>query len=292
MTGYASTEYASAFATFGLPIRLRASGSWVLRRSIPNTDYYDAMGLYPLMCCENWPALTDDFERLENLVSLVCVTDPFSGQDLKTLTVDCGFDFARVYKEHVILNPKSPSLSKHHAYYARKATGDVRVEVADDPAPYLDDWCTLYDELVERHQIAGISAFSRASFERQFSVPGLVVFIAKHAGCVVGMHLWFEQGDFAYSHLAASSAEGYKRMVAYALHQAAIDYFNGRIRMLDLGAGAGIDSESDGLLWFKKGWSPDTLPTYLCGKVFRQSVYDSLGGGDGSFFPAYRNPNG
>lgn len=291
--GYLSEIYANAFAEFGIPVRLESAGSWILQRSIPGTDYCDGMGLYPLMCCKDWLKLKADFEELHNLVSFVCVVDPASAINWGDLLDVCSFGFVKVYKEHVVANPRSPSISKHHMYYAKRALEKVEVEVARRPLAYFGDWCALYSELIERRAITGIQMFSYESFKWQFKTPGLVVFVAKYHGRVVGMHLWFEQGNVAYSHLAASSTEGYELMAAYALHKKAIEHFRDKgVGLLDLGAGAGVHGESNGLAWFKKGWSPDTRPAYLCGKVFKQNVYDALGNGDGDFFPAYRKPNG
>lgn len=291
--GYRSVEYASSLEEFGSPDYIFAKG-WILRRQIVGTSYHDAMGLYPIMCCEDWSKLPGDLNHMSDLglVSFVAVVDPFSNQSADGL-VSLGFDFARHYKDHVIVNPKTPSISKHHRYYARQALKNVDiVEREPRDAKCLDDWCTLYEELVSRHGITGIQAFSKESFRWQLAAPGMVVFDARSKGEIVGMHLWYEHDNVAYSHLAASTERGYDLMAAYALHIVAIDYFNGRVERLDLGGPPG--NSDNGLAWFKKGWSVDTLPSYLCGSVLRPSIYKELTDESTTtvraknYFPAYR----
>ena len=112
-------------------------------------------------------------------------------------------------------------------------------------------------------------------------------------GELVAAHLWLVRGDVAYSHLAASSREGYRLGAAYALYAKAIEHFRSELRFLNLGAGAGGDSAS-GLERFKRGWATGTRPVYLCGKVFDKDAYERLSRAKRSaaFFPAYREPGG
>ena len=88
---------------------------------------------------------------------------------------------------------------------------------------------------------------------------------------------------------------GYELGAAYALLWSAIEYFQERgIRWLSLGAGAGADGrESTGLTLFKRGWSTETRPVYLCGRIIDRLRYSELSATVGStdYFPAYRNPD-
>ena len=59
---------------------------------------------------------------------------------------------------------------------------------------------------------------SRAAFEKQFAVPGLVMFRASVDGSVVGLHLWYLHRGVAYGHLGATNPTGYKVMASYALY--------------------------------------------------------------------------
>lgn len=286
--GYAGPLYAGSLAEFGTPRPLRRSGGWILEREIPGTPHRDAMGPYPLFVCENWSALHEDLGEVgEDLVSLTIVTDPFGDYD-EALLHKC-FDAVRPFKEHFVTDLKAPTISKHHRYYARKALEKVDVEECGEPMRFLDEWTALYEGLASRHGIAGIKAFSRDAFALQLRVPGLVMLRAVSGKETVGLHLWYVSGGVAYSHLAASSERGYELMASYALHRFAIESIAGRVRWLDLGAGAGVVREASGLDRFKKGWSNGTRTAYLCGRIFDHEVYKELSqGSDIEYFPAYR----
>ncbi len=294
--GYSHPDYAASLAEFGQPRFLPACGGWILERAIPGNDGRDAMGCYPIFSCRDWTLLADDLHRIEHdLVSLVLVTDPF-GNYSEELLASAFPDLVLRFKEHFVADLQSPPqsfVSNHHQYYARKALEKVAVERCHDPAEAIDEWSALYDALVERHQLTGIKAFSRTAFEKQLSVPGMVMLRAQHEGETVGAHLFYEDGDVAYSHLAASSARGYELMAAYALSWGALEYFAGKVRWIDWGAGAGLSaSGKDGLTRFKRGWSNDTRAAWLCGRIFDQARYRELARAnesvDRKYFPAYR----
>lgn len=267
-----------------------------MERQIPGTDAHDAMGCYPLFSCRDWSLLKGDLESLDQeLVSLVLVADPFG--DFSRELLNATFtDMVVPFKEHFVADlrrPASDFVSRHHQYYAQRALKAVTVEEHDNPAGMLDDWSALYDLLVERHQLTGIKAFSRTSFAKQLSVPGIRLLRATHQGQTVGAHLWYVQGDVAFSHLTASSAIGYKLMAAYALAWAAIEYFSDKVQWIDWGAGAGLNTESaDGLTRYKRGWANDTRTAYLCGRIFDHARYEDISRAKGimgnNYFPCYR----
>lgn len=278
-------EYAESLAEFGTPRQLIHSKGWILEREIPGTPYKDAMGVYPLFCCRDWGRLGEDIERLDGLVSLVLVADPLGDYD----DLDC-FDFARPFKEHFVIDLKNVQICKHHRRNIQKARKSVCVELCLDPLERLNDWARLYGKLIEKHDIQGIAKFSRVSFRKQLQVPGLIMFRAMFEDEAVGMSLWYAQGDVGYYHLGASSEKGYELRASFALFQTAIEFFEGDLRWLNLGAGAGARAaEMDGLARFKRGWTAETRPAYLCGKVLNHEIYRELtGDANGDFFPAYR----
>jgi Acetyltransferase (GNAT) domain len=296
-SGYLHPSYADALSEFGHPRPLIQSRGWILQRDIAGTNVHDAMGCYPLFSCRDWSLLKDDLEGLgRELVSLVLVADPF-GNFSKELLRATFPDLVVPFKEHFVADLRQPTsafVSKHHQYYARKALETVSVEPNDNPAGMLDEWSGLYELLVERHQLTGIKAFSRTSFAKQLSAPGLTILRATHKGQTVGAHLWYVQGDVAFSHLTASNELGYKLMASYALSWRALEYFAGKTRWIDWGAGAGLDSfGGDGLTQFKRGWANTTRPAYLCGRIFDQPKYEELSRAKGlagsQYFPLYRN---
>ena len=295
--GYCHAHYASALSEFGRPRLLPESGGWILEREIPGADSRDAMGCYPIFCCRDWRKLSDDLERIgDELVSLVIVTDPFGGYNEQILQ-GAFRDLAKPFKQHLIidLNRQLESfVHPHHQRNTRKAQGEVEIEHALHPERWSEDWNNLYGELVRRHSITGIGAFSQESFEKQFRVPGLSLFRATRDGETVGITLWFISGDQGYYHLGAYSELGYRTFASFALFWHALEYFQQQgVRRISLGAAAGISNKGrDGLTRFKQGWASCTRTAYLCGRIFRPDQYRRLEleqGMDTTYFPAYRH---
>jgi hypothetical protein len=298
MTGYMHPYYAESLAEFGIPRELRHAGGWILVRQIPGFHYYDAMGCYPLFACQEWSQLHADLEDLSSeLISISLVTDPFGEYDLEYLR-RCFKDLVIPFKEHFVVNlsyPMTDFVSFHHRRYAKKALKDVRVEVCYDPMCFIEDWIGLYSNLIERHGIKGIPAFSKLAFEKQLKVPGLIMLRATHKEATVGMTLWYIQRNIGYYHLGAYNAIGYKLHASFALFWFAIEHFAAKgLHWLNLGAGAGIKSRStDGLSRFKQGWSTGTRIAYFCGRIFDYDKYSRITQAKGisaiDYFPAYRD---
>lgn len=294
--GYLHPEYVRSFAEFGRPRQLRQCGGWILERAIPGAGCSDAIGCYPLFACSEWSLLKSDLDALSGeLVSLCLVTDPFGHYDEALLKMSFS-DLVVPFKNHFVIDltlPVERTVSKHHRYYARKALRTVEVECCSRPESVLDDWCRLYAKLICRHGLSGIKAFSRAAFEMQLQIPGMVVLRAVHRNTTVGAHLWYVQNGVAYSHLAAFDDQGYDLNAAYALYWTALQTFAARVRWLDIGAGAGAGEKAgQGLTFFKRGWATGTKTAYLCGRIFNRPVYDDLTrarcAGPTDYFPAYR----
>jgi hypothetical protein len=293
--GYAHAAYADSLAEFGRPIHLPSSGGWLLERNIADTAHRDAMGPYPLFSCANWEGLAADLGELKNdLVSIAVAPDPFGDYDVDLLRA-C-FDRVVAFKSHFVvdLSRPGPYGGRHHRYYARKALRDVSVDVLSNPVGMLDDWIDLYDHLIRRHSLKGIKAFSPQTFRRQFEVPGLICVRAVTSdGACVGVHLWYIDRDVAYSHLAATNDAGYRLSCSYAIYDAALEYFTGKVRWVDLGGGAGTNSKEDGLTKFKAGWSNCVRPAYFCGRILNAERYAELvkatNTGTAAYFPAYRS---
>lgn len=295
MSGYRSEAYAHSFKERGVAIKLNTSRSWVLVRPIPNSTLFDASGLYPLFCYESARGLKNDFLGLEKeIVSFVGVTNPESSTDLSLL--EEAFDSVHTYKSHFMVDLRSnlnSSISKHHLYYAKASLKKVVVEQCSNPLDHVDDWCSLYNHLVETRKLSSFHRFSRETISYHFGMSDLILFRAVHEGRVVAMHSWMITGDTAYSHLAASSAQGYQLMASYALYFKAIDYFRGKMRCINLGGCAGNQEKTDGLWKFKKGWSTHSSMAFLCKKIFDRANYEtltnSLNKENSSYFPAYRD---
>jgi hypothetical protein len=297
MTGYMSPEYVASLSAFGRPVALPRCGGFLLEREIPGEDAFDAMGPYPLFCCADWSALPADLERLaRRVISVVLVTDPFGPDDISEISGAFSHGLVR-YKDHHVIDLEVPietSACAHHRRNARKALAQLTVDLITEPRDCLDSWCRLYGELIRRHRLTGPIRFSRDAFELQLSVAGLAALRAiDQDGSVVGMVLWYCQGDVGYYHLAAYSPGGYAKNASYALFWSSALQFRGRLRWLSLGAGAGATCDgTDGLTRFKTGWSAHVRPTYLGRHVACPERYAELCTGRAAtdFFPAYRSP--
>lgn len=296
MTGYMHPGYAQSLAEFGTPRELPRCGGWILVRQIPGFPYHDAMGCYPLFCCQDWSQLYADLEDIgDELVSLSLVTDPFGEYD-PTYLHQCLGDVVIPFKEHFVIDLHrsiDDIVSRHHRYYARKALEKVYVEECQEPGQFLDEWMALFNTLVDRHNIKGIKAFSRTAFAKQLSIPGMVVSRAVYQDTTVGGNLMFVQGEVVYGHVLALSEVGYKLGASYALYWSAIEYFSGKVRWYDIGAVPGMSNDSaDGLSRFKRGWSAGTRTAYFCGRIFDHERYSEIVKAQGisatDYFPVYR----
>lgn len=298
MSGYMHRLYAESLSEFGQPRELTRSKGWILVRDIPGFRCQDAIGCYPLFACRDWQQLGADLEEIgSDLVSLSLVTDPFGAYD-ETLLQRCFGDLVYPFKEHYVVDLKQPRtshVSTHHRRYARKSLRVVRVETCHDPGMLLEDWLDLYSQLISKHNIQGIPAFSSLAFTKQLRIPGIVAFRAVYENETVGILLWYAQGRVGYYHLGAFSSTGYKVRASFALFWCAIDHFaaSGTIRWLDLGAGAGvIQDKADGLSRFKQGWASGTRTAFFCGRILDPVKYSELAAvsqkPSTSYFPAYR----
>ena len=295
--GYLNPAYARSLAEFGTPRRLNGSGAWILAREIAGADHWDAMNCYPIFTCLDWSGLPADLENLGDLVSLTVVTDPFGDYD-RGLLQRCFPDVMFLFKQHFVTDLSmcpEKFVSPHHHRNARRALRRLAVTRCDDPPRYGREWTNLYGQLIRRHKIRGIAAFSKAALRSQLEVPGLQMFRAEFEGEPAGMVLWMVQNGIAYYHLGAYNEPGYREGASFALFWASLEYFRSeRLGWLSLGAGAGIRGEDNGLARFKRGWSTGARPVYLCCRILDPEAYARLASqrsGSGfrqRYFPAYR----
>jgi hypothetical protein len=294
---YLNSDYALSFDEQYTPTRFEVSKGLILRREIQGSNLYDAMGCYPLFFCEDWPSLQIDIENNDlDLISLTVVTDPFGEYD-DALLGNCFNSLVVPFKKHFVADlSKDPEefINKHNLRYAKKAIEAVSVEVTNNPIDLSDIWVEMYRNLVIRHSINGIAAFSEETLRRHLNISGAIIIAARHGSQVVGITVWYVQNNIAYYHLGAYSDVGYKLRASYAIFPKAIEHFQKKgIAWLNIGAGAGIQNNgNDGLSRFKKGWSTGTKTAFLCGHIFDYESYNKLARVRGtlhsSYFPAYR----
>ena len=289
---YASAAYARVFEDIAQPLWVEAWGAHVLAREIPGGGGRDALGVYPLAPFGPGADLRAGLAWLKDqgLISIGLVPDPATAPPPAEL--QAAFGLCAPFKTHLLVDyGREVRFSKHHRYEVRKALRQVSVEVVA-LADHLDAWRGLYAELTERHEIGGMTAFSADAFQRLAAVEGLTATAAIADGVIVSMHLWATDAasGHGYSLLAASSAEGYRRSAAYAVYAAAIQLFS-NLKTLNLGAGAGMSADADGLSRFKKGFANAEVQAWFCGAILDENRYAALSGGTTAHvtpFPAYR----
>jgi hypothetical protein len=254
------------------------------------------MGCYPLFVCRDWGKVLGDVDGLAgDAVALSLVTDPlgnYNSSDLRAIFPD----LCRPYKDHFVIDldvHRPTAVSDHHRRNVRRAQREVEVEHCPSPVVHALEWVALYEHLIARHRIRGIPAFSPESLVRQLRVPGLTMIRGVHQGVTAGITLWYTQDDAAYYHLGAYTEAGYAISASFALFQCAIDYFRGRVRWLNLGAGAGVRGDAaEGLTRFKRGWASGVRTAWLCGRILDRNCYTALTAARGTaaspYFPAYR----
>jgi hypothetical protein len=300
--GYRHPDYAASLAEFGALLLLPESGGWALRRPIEGSPHHDLMGPYPLFFCSDWERLPHDLRELPQAaagaVSFAMVADPFAALAPDWLAAN--FDVAFAFKDHFIADLSQPIeaiVSTSHQATVRRALRKVAVSVSRDPRSRLEQWVALYDHLTERHRIGGIRAFSRQAFARQLGIPGLFAFEAHEiaTGELVGMDLWYLQGNVAYGHLAAFNPRGYELRASYATKWEVLRYFSDKADWVHLSGSAGLrgtGQDEDGLARFKRGWSTGTRKAFFCGKILDHAAYRQLvqarAAAAETFFPAYR----
>jgi hypothetical protein len=299
--GYASHAYAESLAEFGAPLELPRCGGWLLARPIPDAaPLSDAMGCYPLFACRDWRGLGDDLaelaDRAPELVCVSLVTDPFADAPAEQLAAALP-EVCYQFKQHFVTDlsrPLETVLPSHHRRHVRKALAAVEVRETTADSAALAQWPALYQQLIERHAIAGLARFSPQSFARQARVPGFAAFSAWDGDALCGTTLWYAARGVAYYHLAAYADRGYELGASYALFWTALAHFAKLgVGWAALGAGAGTAAAASGLTRFKQGWATDTRPVYFGGRVLNHAAYRRLTADVPpglNYFPAYRRP--
>lgn len=292
---YASREYTCAVAGEGRIAYVEELDAWIILREVPGTEYVDAAGPYPFSpsACPNSKQRLNQSLRELDVVSMVVVTDAL--QSISTCFTDM-FDEAHAYKTHQVIERGSGpiKLSRHHRREIRKAQQvcDTRVIALAD---YMGEWCALYKNLISRHRLRGTHCFSRSYFEALATMPEFVMIAAFVDNRLVSGHIWVAYDEYVYSHLAASSDEGYKYGASYAIHGHAISSFE-PYQIIDLGGVADSGGSMSGLDYFKRGFANQTRTNWICGSIANQDAYECLcrkagvSRGAVSYFPAYRAP--
>jgi hypothetical protein len=284
--------YAQSLSHWGKPLPVPEWGGGIIARSIPGGGV-DGFGTYPLAALAPDADLKGGLERLRvlGLIAVTLVLDDFHRPSLERLSI--AFSRITPFKSHAIRRlDTSFAYSKHHRYEVRRALASLSVGPLN-LVDHLDDWMDLYGTLSQRHGLSGVHDFPAAHFETLAQLEGVTTIGAWLDGILVSAHIWVSDGIDVHSHLAATSAAGYRVGASYAVYDASITYFQGA-RLLNLGGSAGSgDDPTDGLARFKRGFANDTANAYICGAILNSDEYHRLTEAcgvpaDTSYFPAYR----
>ena len=173
LEGYFHPSYAESFSKIGQPIFLPKSKGWIIKRQIPHTKFFDAMGPYPLFFCENWDSLPDDLIALQNqIISMSFVIGPF--QEFSINKYQSFFETFFEYKDHFIIDTRLPLnqfISRGRRKKTRRSLKDVTVDIKIAPSIDLDEWYDLYTNLINHRNIKGITSYSKESFRMQINIP-------------------------------------------------------------------------------------------------------------------------
>jgi hypothetical protein len=288
---YATVDYAAAFGVGTIDVEEWRTA--LLTRPIPQTNWSDAQGCYPLVVFGKRPDLKAGLERLRqaDLVSVALVPDPITSPSPETLAD--AFAICRPFKTHYLIDREVGPVcfAKNHRWSVRKGLKNCSFEPIDLRAN-LDIWQKLYDHTVSRHRVTGIQDFAPSYFRALARMPAVTALGARHQGEIVAIILWVRSGDIVYAHLEGGSPEAYKTQATYGLIAAGNDHF-ADCRIIHLGGAAGLDAEAgDGLAHFKRGFANRQVTAYFCGSCLDVDRYAALSGDQPqtSFFPAYRQP--
>ena len=141
----------ASLAGLGTPLALPACGGWLIEQPIFATSFVDAIGVRPRFDCADWSRIHLDLAALAGrLVSVTLVADPFAAVN-ETGLRDV-FEVVMPFKRHYVVDlDRATMLDRRHRHNLAWARNGVAVDVCDEPAAYLDEWCTLYDGLMRRH---------------------------------------------------------------------------------------------------------------------------------------------
>lgn len=288
---FATADYAAAFG-FGF-IDVAEWQTALLTRSIPETNWFDALSCYPLTVFGQRPELKAGLERLRqaDLVSVALVPDPLTSPSPEALAEV--FELCRPFKTHYLIDRDAGPVrfAKNHRWSVRQAGKHCSFE-AIDLRENLEVWLALYRHTVARHQASGIYHFAPAYFRALAEMPVVTALAARHEGEIVAIILWVRDGDVVYAHLEGGSPAAYRTYATYGLIAAADEHF-ADCRIIHLGGAAGQEPEKrNGLAHFKRGFANREVTAYFCGSCLDPARYATLIGDQPhpTFFPAYRQP--
>jgi hypothetical protein len=301
---YRSKQYADCFLDLGESYRLANTDSYLIKKPFKD-GYYDLYSPYPILDFHKKQAfshidLISDISSISdgNILAATIITNPL----LKWEEIPVGDDpwcwsYCKKYKTHYYIDFKNDlDLPTNHKRNIKKALNklEIRINLTKTPDQKAESFTSMYKNLVEKHSISGFADFSDDYFRQLFKVPGILLAEAfcKGSDEPCGQITYLLDGDYAYYHLAAYNSQGYANNASFGIMYSMINYFKELgISKLLLGSYPGnIETEDNGLLRFKRGFSNSSRQNFILGKILNKSKYNEFSQGkSGEFFPLYRS---
>jgi hypothetical protein len=269
---------------------------WQCSVLVRDSGVRDAIGVYPITMLSPEADIVGGLTRLKELglVTLTIVLDYHHISKLKQINKH--FMWIKPYKKHYLNYPADDKFKydSHCRYEVKKAYKYVDVRLLDWKCDGLS-WRKIYSFLSKRHQLFGMHLFPQKHHEYLGSSDGIVALGAWKENELVSAHIFATDGNQVYSHLAASSKNGYSCSASYAVNDTALSYFKGA-EFINFGGVAGIkDDVNNGLAYFKRSFSNSVTSAYICGAILDVKLYNYLNRLKGTselinFFPPYRSP--
>ncbi len=223
------------------------------------------VGLYPFASLSPDADLAAGLAHLASrgTTSVSLITDPVWSPPAERLSAS--FDTCRPFKQSYLIDGKAGRIRVRKRHRNRINMALRSVEVRPVPlAEYLGEWFDLYSFLVQRKTLERGRVLPQVHFEALASLEEVTAIAAVAAGTVVGMSLWIRFKQFTYFHLSASSEEGYRLFASYAMYAHALEALNESQTIVLGPCGGLVDSPSDGIGEFKRGFANALGQSYLC----------------------------
>ncbi len=288
---YNSKIYAECFSELGEIYALKKSGVFCLKLPNQFTPYYDLSYCYPFITPNNCNNLIQDLIEETEFQCFYGVLNPW----IEFNNSYEFFDRAFRYKFHYFVELDEKNIwDKLHSTHKRKIKSSLKhIKVTiEKPENVAEKWVELYENLIKKHNIKGLTKFSPSILKKFLLVPGSKIYSAYVQGDLSGLAVFYELNSIVYYHLAAYSDKAYQVSASYGLFWEAINNFREKFSILHLG-GVSDSGNTDGLKFFKAGWGSNTIPVYFLAKIlnrakFTETVCISKSEHIKDFFPPYR----
>lgn len=285
----------------GIPL-----GCWpVLKRKIPNTDYFDFTSVYgysgPLIKenIESAPIIEGIWNCMKDYgaISLFSRMHPLFEKSISN-EVHKGIHLSDVV---IIDSEKSGDVLSHYRGSHRReiinATKSGVSITIDMDCEHLDDFSKIYHDTMKNLNATEYYHFSKQYLSSMKSAKDFktIILLAKYEGKIIAASMFILSKCIMQYYLSGTNFEYRKLAPSKAIISKAHELAKSLgIRHLILGGGVG--SAHDSLFKFKSGFSNIIKPFFITKKIFNENIYQELcatnniNSSTEAYFPAYRLP--